>query len=109
MENSLPMANRRAAPRQRVLKSAKILYGGGLSLDCAVRDLSENGAKIKLENQHALPHKFHLLLSSEGLVRPAQIAWKLESLLGVAFTGPAEPAYRRPSGLRKLGNQSSPY
>jgi PilZ domain len=89
----------RVAPRHRVLKSAKIVLDGWRAIDCTVRDISDTGAKLRIDGTVALPHKFQLLFITENMIRPVQIAWKLQDTIGVAFTGEATRA-----PLRKLSS-----
>jgi hypothetical protein len=51
------MVETRIAPRYRVLKAAKIEYGGA-TIDCTVRDLSITGAALEVPNQIGIPAKF---------------------------------------------------
>ena len=85
-------AEHRAARRQRVLKSAKLVFDDWRAMDCTVRDISESGAKIIIGGGHVLPHRFKLLMISDNTIRPVQIAWTHNDAIGVAFTGPAEKA-----------------
>lgn len=82
-------AELRAAQRQRVLKAAKIILDDWGAIDCIVRDMSETGTKIKIDSTSALPHKFKLLITMDNTIRPVQVAWKFNNLIGVAFTGEA--------------------
>jgi hypothetical protein len=42
------MDNKRGSPRQRVLKSGKIVFAGGsFSVDCTIRNLSETGVRLR--------------------------------------------------------------
>lgn len=94
-------AEHRMAPRRRVLKSAKIVFDDWRAIDCTIRDLSDTGAKILVGGAHALPHRFRLLMISENTIRPVQIAWKHNDVIGVAFSGPSEKA-----PLRKLASST---
>ena len=44
------MVETRIAPRIRVMKAAKIEYGG-IKTPCTIRDLSETGAALELPDQ----------------------------------------------------------
>jgi ABC-type uncharacterized transport system ATPase subunit len=99
METVNTVEEHRIAPRHRVLKSAKIVLDDWRAIDCAVRDVSDTGAKLRIDGTIALPHKFQLLFITENTIRPVQIAWKHQDMIGVAFTGEAKPA-----PLRKLSN-----
>jgi hypothetical protein len=85
-------ADLRRAPRRRVLKSARIVFDDWRIVNCAIRDLSETGAQLRLESLTALPHKFRLVLLAENTIRPVQVAWKHNETIGVSFTGEASKA-----------------
>lgn len=87
-----PAEEHRAAKRFRVLKSAKIVFDDWTAMDCAIRDISETGAKIKVEGAARLPHKFRLLVTSDNTIRDVQVAWFHHDLVGVAFRGEAKKA-----------------
>ena len=82
----------RVAKRYRVLKSAKIVFDDWTSMDCAIRDLSETGAKIRVEGASRLPHRFRLLITSDNTIRDVQVAWFHHDTVGVAFLGEAKRA-----------------
>ncbi len=56
----------RAAPRRRVLLTAKLVCDGGWkALDCTVRDLSESGARVEIGGGVlAVPQRFDLHLAN---------------------------------------------
>jgi hypothetical protein len=54
---SRSMVETRIAPRHRVLKAAKIAFGGG-TIDCTIRDLSITGAALEVSNQGGIPAQF---------------------------------------------------
>lgn len=82
----------RVAKRHRVLKAAKIVMDDWRAIDCQVRDISETGAKIRVEGAATLPHKFKLLMVQDNMIRDVQVAWFLSDCVGVAFLGPASKA-----------------
>ena len=57
------MANKRNAPRQRVLKSGTITVGGA-SIDCT-RNLSEAGAALQVASVVGIPTEFALCIHSD--------------------------------------------
>ncbi len=84
------MDDKRKVPRRRVLKEGKIVYADGLRvLDCTIRDISENGARLLIANTIGLPDEFHLFEKSSGLLYPATIVWRQANAIGVQFEGPA--------------------
>ena len=53
------MVETRLAHRHRIMKAAKIEFGGD-AIDCMVRDLSVAGAALEVSNQISIPAKFLL-------------------------------------------------
>jgi hypothetical protein len=88
---------RRVAKRQRVLKTGKIVLENLSSLTCTIRDVSETGAKVRVEKIDTIPHKFRLVILPDNTIRDAQVAWKSDGELGVTFTSPPKS-----SALRKF-------
>ena len=87
---------RRHIRRQRVLKGALVVFGAfERVVDCAVRDLSEDGARLTLTSTAGIPDTFHVLLPGERRIAPAQSAWRTSREIGIAFTGPWQPHQRR--------------
>jgi hypothetical protein len=82
------MDNKRIAPRQRVLKSGKIIFSGGaFSIDCTIRNISETGARLQVPTSVAIPDKFTLLdTHAGGTRREATVVWRKDNMMGVRFT-----------------------
>jgi hypothetical protein len=79
--------NRRQGPRQRTMLAAQIeLNNGGSALDCLVRNLSDGGARIKIEAAHTLPDRFQLHLIKTSTRRAAEVKWRTATELGIEFT-----------------------
>jgi hypothetical protein len=79
------MVETRIAPRHRVMKSAKIEYGG-LKTPCTIRDLSATGAALEIsEFNGKIPSAFNLILTEEKLKLPCHVVWRREFRIGVAF------------------------
>lgn len=75
----------RISLRKRTLLGAKIVFNGGKSVfDCVVRNLSETGAMIQIENPLAVPQKFNLRLSDDRLFE-CQVVWRKANSLGARF------------------------
>jgi hypothetical protein len=80
------MDERRGERRGRVLKSGKIIVGAKApKIDCAIRDLSDGGARLLVPSStFGVPHEFELLIG-DGDRRPCRVAWRTQSALGVEF------------------------
>jgi hypothetical protein len=95
MQSPAPQAQRRKSQRYRVLKEGRVLVAGRYTIDCTVRDLSEAGAKIRVEGAPDLPGTLDLLIVREGLVYPCTLAWRKGDLAGLTFAG--QPIKEHPS------------
>jgi len=78
------MANARAAPRQRVLKSAIIEFDGG-TISCVVRNISETGAALEVDSPLGIPAEFNLLVSGDRAQLRCHVVWRKEKRIGVRF------------------------
>jgi hypothetical protein len=90
------MLDRRQSARDRVV------YGGvaevgepGVSRDCVVRNISENGAHLEFSNDVGLPKDTILLtIARRGRSFLAKIIWWRDNFVGVAFS--SETPYELP-------------
>jgi hypothetical protein len=101
------MEERRKAPRRRVLKIGKIVYADGLRvIDCTIRDLSKDGARLLIANTIGVPDNFFLYEQTAGMIYPASIVWRQPTMIGVKFDGEPtsinDPANKRFSRLKFL-------
>lgn len=82
----------RVPKRHRVMQQARILIGRDTFVDCVVRDLSRDGAKICLARAVVLPASFELIVAAHDLrTFTAHLRWQRGDFAGVAFVG-APPA-----------------
>ncbi|WP_237476739.1 PilZ domain-containing protein [Lichenibacterium dinghuense] len=78
------MLERRKHGRTRDFAAGTIAYGRGpATMDCVVRNASEGGALLLLDEPERAPVRMELA-TREG-VRPARIVWRGESAVGVTF------------------------
>ena len=78
------MVETRIAPRVRVMKAAKIEYGG-IKTPCVIHDLSETGALDISELNGKIPRVFNLIMPEEKLKLPCRVVWRGAFRIGVAF------------------------
>lgn len=84
---------RRAHPRQRVLKRVKAVFNGNRSvLDCLMRDVSPGGARLACENASQVPDGFVLVFMAEREMRDVRVAWRKLNEFGVQFLSPPRKA-----------------
>ncbi|KQP61634.1 MULTISPECIES: PilZ domain-containing protein [unclassified Methylobacterium] len=76
----------RGPRRQRVMQQARVLFGRETLAFCVVRDLSRDGAKIRLVRPVALPATFELMIAAHDLrVFEVELRWQRGEFAGVAF------------------------
>jgi hypothetical protein len=85
------MQEKRKSIRRNFERPAWIVTGPGAApIQCAFRDLSKAGARLRVPPQQEFPHVFTLNLSASGTVaRKCVTVWRSEDReeLGVEFTG----------------------
>lgn len=76
--------------RSRALKSGIIALDTGGTLNCTIRDVSQDGARIKLATVMSLPDTFTLIFVTDSKrVRVAR-RWMKGAEAGVRFLEPAK-------------------
>lgn len=83
--DQLRTSNRRAKPRHRVLKRGQILLSTNSVIDCAVRNLSDSGAGLRIDAIFPMPREFDLMIGDAGAKRRVRIQWQVGNDLGVVF------------------------
>lgn len=90
------MVDRRRTARRRVCLGGRLRVAAFLpDLDCTVRDVSLDGARIRVPADAALPDCIELFIPCRGETRRAFIAWRAGESVGLGFaeTGAAtQPA-----------------
>ena len=78
--------NQRVDGRIKTFLSARIHDGdGNREIDCLVKDMSESGAKIELDEGLKVPTIFNLEVPKLGAMFRAEIRWRYGHLIGVKF------------------------
>jgi hypothetical protein len=84
------MIERRQTSRARVIYGGVIAYNGRQStVDCTIRNFSEDGAKVEFDNSAMLPDVIDLVIAKKNRALPAKIAWRQANQAGLSFH-PAE-------------------
>ncbi len=77
---------RRVLGRERLRLPAKITFGGRtFVLDCTIRDLSENGARVAVSNPDDLPEHIVLIEPKRFIAFDSTIKWRRSKLVGLSF------------------------
>jgi hypothetical protein len=80
------MIERRQSARARVIYSGVIAYDERRStMNCVVRNFSEDGVKVEFDNTALLPDEIDLLIAKKSRAYTAKIVWRGERQAGLAF------------------------
>jgi len=80
------MIERRQSTRARVIYGGVIAYNHRQStVQCVVRNFSEDGAKVEFENPAVLPDVIDLLIAKKNRAFSAKIAWCQINEAGLSF------------------------
>src|SRR5215204_7649143 len=78
--------NVRTQLRGRTFLHGQICFNDGRStLDCIVRDISDQGARLEVHQTQALPDSFRLILPQKKQEYLAIIQWRRAGEIGVEF------------------------
>ncbi len=89
----VPHDERRKAKRFRTLKAAKLLpMDTWASTSGIVRDQSQTGARIAVDEPHKVPDEFRLVVVKEATIQPCTVRWRDKQQLGVKYEGEPKPA-----------------
>lgn len=100
----------RLAARRRVLKAGLVAYNDRhLTIHCTVRDVSDTGARLKVEGSLSVPDSFELIIEVDGLEASCEVVWRSTNEVGVRFLGaPRKVAAKRVQVVNPLVPPSGP-
>jgi hypothetical protein len=80
------MVERRQSTRARVIYGGVLAYNRRQStIECVIRNFSEDGAKVEFDNPAVLPDVVDLLIAKKDRAFAARIAWHQANEAGLAF------------------------
>jgi hypothetical protein len=80
---------KRRGPRRRVLKGAIVAYNDRRStMPCFVRDISDTGARLRMDCSMSPPDTFLLIIELDGIEVDCEVVWRKQPDLAVAFVSP---------------------
>lgn len=81
---SAPPRERRRKPRHRALLAGKVANEDATeTLDCVIRNLSDDGAMIETSSPHLVPAEMHLVQIKEGVAWDAEVVWRRGNRVGL--------------------------
>ena len=87
---------RQSARVYRLLKAKIIFDDNRPTMDCLIKDISENGAKISIANLGPIPNEFSLTIPIKQKTVRVEVRWRDHDILGLEFVE-AKPAVTTPS------------
>lgn len=81
----IALEERRDAMRQPTFRAGEIILEDDSALDCIIRNVSDGGCLIKVENAHALPECVRVRIDCGKPARRAEIIWRSTTLAGAMF------------------------
>ena len=79
------MQDRRANARDKVLFGGRAEVDARSSMNCVVRNLSENGACVEVDGRARMPEQINLTIARKGRSYLATVIWREANRLGLAF------------------------
>lgn len=90
-------------PRTRTCLKGKLVHdGGSFTIDCAIHDISDGGAKVILERRQALPSELYLIVVKRGIAYRSKVVWQKFPARGLMFVEPYALAGILPDGAKFL-------
>jgi hypothetical protein len=80
------MKDQRKERRDSTVWPGRIAFDRGAQLrECVIRDISESGARLTIQNPRAIPSAFELLIVATGEIFQAVAKWRRDREIGVHF------------------------
>ena len=101
------MTERRRHPRLRTYIGAQIVFNQRRSvLDCLVRNLTVDGARVEFTNTALVPEAFDLIMPYRNEVRRVRVRWRAQDAAGLALEPLDAHAWLEESGrMRALEHE----
>ena len=81
-------ADTRSSLRTRSLRTGKAVFGSfQFSRDCVIRDVSEGGVRIRIDDPDSIPGDFWLLDIKKFVAFRAHVKWRKGNELGLSLDG----------------------
>ena len=82
---------RRTEHRRRILKGATLRFNNGFgNLECVIRNLTSNGARVSMGQTNGIPSRLQLHISGERTPVEALVRWRSPRDIGLSFLLRAE-------------------
>jgi len=97
------MNERRTASRKRSFLRGTVYFNGRLSsIDCVIRDFSDEGARLEFASVVTLPDNFELYIPTRDQTLDAHVRWRNDTEVGITFGAAEAQAARESSATGDL-------
>ena len=80
------VSDRRSVGRTKIARGARLSLGEGSGVDpCTVHDVTNSGARIRLQGPKVIPMEFALSFDNFRSVRMCRLVWRQGDFFGAAF------------------------
>lgn len=79
------MEERRQSLRRRTLLSGRVEFLDRSTFNCVIRNMSDSGARVRCDQQIALPDVFTLFIEKMDEKRDVRAIWRSENEIGLKF------------------------
>ena len=93
IEGAPPLAHAYRPPRTRTCLGGKLVYGeaafvtnDAFTLDCAIHDISEGGAKVTVKQFQSVPLDLYLIVVKFRIAHRARVVWQNFPARGLRFS-----------------------
>lgn len=94
---------RRKTQRGRTYLGGRIVFNARAStIDCLVRNISSEGAKISFAEGVAIPGEFEVTIHRKAETRRARIVWRNETQAGIVFLRSASEKFVSLEAARRI-------
>ena len=89
-ENVPPAVSERRKPSRRrtFLGALAVSRNGAHTIECTIRNLSEQGGRIGIAKGQAIPKHLYLIVSGRAIAYEAVVAWIRTREVGLSFVRP---------------------
>ena len=97
------MTEPRRSTRVKTMLGAQIIFNNRAStLDCRIRNMSDDGAKIILDEHCAIPQVFEFIVPQRGRTYKAKAIWRQDNEVGLEFLDPKIHGGDSEAGMESL-------
>ncbi|MEO0400182.1 MAG: PilZ domain-containing protein [Pseudomonadota bacterium] len=86
--------NKRNFPREASYTFARLGVEANVEVDCVVRDVSDGGVRIKMEEARPLPRAVRLTFVESGQTKLCRVAWQKSKHAGLEYLNQKRKAYQ---------------